>query len=307
MSQQITKLKEELKGIAPIAKTSSYQQQLKHYFNNDLLKKKFADVLGNDKKANVFISSLLSLANSKIDFQGTDLNSIYTASMTAATLDLPINPNLGFAYVIPYERNSKVGGNWVKTKDAQFQLGYKGYIQLAMRTGAYKSINAAPVYEGQILSRNRLTGEINVNLSFEPNPNSIIVGYVSYFKLLNGFEKFYYMSKSEVENHAREYSQSYKNDKSNSSRWAKSFDAMALKTVLKLLLSKYGILSVEMNTALLSDQATIEIDSEGSVTYEYPDNSPDKYTEAEIVDQSTGEILPNPAFFTADDAAKEGK
>lgn len=229
----------------------------------DGYKKRFNELLG--KKAPGFISSMLNVANLPT-LKDAEPNSIISSAVVAATLDLPIDQNLGFAYIVPY--NTKVGNEYIKK--AQFQMGYKGYIQLAMRTGQYKTINAIEVYEGEIKRVNRLTGEIEFDYDNEFINREIVVGYVAYFKLLNGFEKTVYMSKEEMEIHAKKYSQSYSSSKDwvvKGSLWSTDFDGMAIKTVLKRLLSKYGILSIEMQSAITNDQAVI---NDG--TPEYVDN-----------------------------------
>ena len=215
---------------------------------NSDVKAKFNEVLG--KKAPGFIASVI--AASKNNLKGVEPGSILKSAMTAATLDLPIEPNLGFAYIVPY--NNKVNGNWIK--QAQFQLGYKGCIQLAIRSGQYKTINAIEVYEGEIKKVNRLTGEIELNDNENEINRDKIVGYMAYFKLINGFEKSIYMSKEEMEKHAKKYSKVYASGKS--CLWTTDFDSMAIKTVLKRLITKYGIMSIEMQKAVLSDQAIID-------------------------------------------------
>ena len=200
------------------------------------VKSKFTDVLG--KKAPGFIASIITA--SKNNLKDVEPGSILKSAMTAATLDLPIEQNLGFAYLVPY--NNKVNGQWIK--QAQFQLGYKGYIQLAIRSGQYKTINAIEVYEGEIKKINRLTGEIELNENESEIDRSKVIGYMAYFRLINGFEKSLYMSKEEVEAHAKKYSKVYASGKS--CLWKTDFDAMAIKTVLKRLISKYGIMSIEM-------------------------------------------------------------
>lgn len=212
------------------------------------VKSKFTDVLG--KKAPGFIASIITA--SKNNLKDVEPGSILKSAMTAATLDLPIEQNLGFAYLVPY--NNKVNGQWIK--QAQFQLGYKGYIQLAIRSGQYKTINAIEVYEGEIKKINRLTGEIELNENESEIDRSKVIGYMAYFRLINGFEKSLYMSKEEVEAHAKKYSKVYASGKS--CLWKTDFDAMAIKTVLKRLISKYGIMSIEMQKAVLSDQAIID-------------------------------------------------
>lgn len=236
MSNQVAK-KEQLSVSALVSKEE--------------VKKKFGDVLG--KKANGFIASLITA--SKNDLKDVEPNSVLKSAMTAATLDLPIDKNLGFAYILPYS-NRKTG-----IKEAQFQLSYKGYIQLAIRSGQYKTINAIEIYENEIARTNRLTGEVEFNTNEDQINKEKVVGYMAYFKLINGFEKAIYMSKEEMESHAKRYSQSYSSKKDwvvKGSLWTTDFDAMALKTILKRLISKYGIMSIEMQTAVLNDQSTID-------------------------------------------------
>lgn len=234
--------------------------------NSETVKKKFFEVLG--KKANGFISSLVSLTNSTPALKEADPKTMLTAAMTAATLDLPINPNLGFAYIVPY-RNRGV-------QQAQFQMGFKGYIQLAMRTGQYKTMNVSEVYEGEIESIDTFTGDIVRG----ERQSDKVVGYVAYFRLVNGFEKYLYMTKEEVEAHGKKYSQAYRSGKD--CLWQSNFDAMAKKTVLKLLISKFGIMSIEMRgmeKALQADQAVIGKNDE----YEYVDNPRNEVIEEAVV------------------------
>ncbi|CEH34753.1 recombinase RecT [Romboutsia lituseburensis] len=219
----------------------------------DGYKKRFNELMG--KKAPAFISSIVNVSNLP-SLKDADPNTIISSAVVAATLDLPIDQNLGFAYIVPY--NTKVGNSFVKK--AQFQMGYKGYIQLAMRTGQYKTINAIEIYEGEIKRVNRLTGEIEFNEDEALINRDVVVGYIAYFKLLNGFEKTIYMSREEMKKHAKKYSQSYSSAKkwvADSSLWATDFDGMAIKTVMKRLLSKYGILSIEMQSAITNDQAVM--------------------------------------------------
>lgn len=225
---------------------------------NDLVarmdyKKRFEDILG--KKAPAFISSLLSLTNSKNELKVCDPKSIISASMIAATLDLPINPNLGFAHLVPY------------SNVAQFQMGWKGFVQLAIRTGLYKTMNAAEIYEGELINYNRITGDTVIDET--QRKSNKVVAYVAYFKLTTGFEKYLLMTVDQVERHARRYSKAFAKP---GTPWQINFDAMALKTVLKMLLSKYGILSVEMQKALHYDQGVISETPEGEKV-EYPDGT----------------------------------
>ncbi|MBO8169319.1 MAG: recombinase RecT [Thermoanaerobacteraceae bacterium] len=259
------KLAERANGLS-----GSVTNTVKGLLSQESYKKRFEEVLG--KRAPGFISSLINLVNGNTNLQECIPQTVIASAAVAATLDLPIDPNLGFAYIVPY----KVKG----VAKAQFQMGYKGFIQLAMRTGQYKTINAAEVYEGEIKSHNRITGEIEFD--FDNKQSDKIIGYVAYFKLLNGFEKYLYMTVEEIEAHAKRYSKSYN---SSSSPWKTDFHSMALKTVIKRLLSKYGILSIEMQTAVKVDQAVInQVDDNGNFDYDYVD------TEArEIPDEEAGD------------------
>ncbi|MBL0320308.1 MAG: recombinase RecT [Alphaproteobacteria bacterium] len=231
---------------------------LNELVSNEKIKKRFDEVLG--KKAPQFISSLLSLTNAKPELKAADPKTVISAAMIAATLDLPINPNLGFAYIVPYG------------KVASFQMGWKGFVQLAIRTGLYQTMNAAELYEGELISNNRITGEIVIDESKKKSDK--IVAYVAYFKLKTGFEKYLYMTVDQVKKHASRYSKSYSRP---GTPWQINFDAMALKTVLKMILSKYAILSIEMQSAITLDQGVIDSPVESSADIQaqviYPDGS----------------------------------
>ena len=165
----------------------------KDLFGQRSIQDRFEKLLG--KKAQGFISSVLQITNSNSQLQKADPTTVLNAAATAASLDLPINPNLGFSWIVPYKGQ------------AQFQMGWKGYVQLALRTGQYKRINVTEVYENQFKSFNRLTEELIAD--FDKIGEGEIVGYASYFSLLNGMEKMTYWSKEEVISHAKKYSQAY--------------------------------------------------------------------------------------------------
>ena len=226
--------------------------------SNQNVKNRFNELLG--KKAPGFISSVLSVAKTPAMAEAVP-STILNAAVVAATLDLPINPNLGFAYIVPYN-NKKT-----KTMEAQFQMGYKGFIQLAQRSGQYKTINATDVREGELISNDILSGEIQIKAVADREKKSVI-GYAAFFELLNGFRKTLYMSAEEMKEHAKAYSQSYKFDKYGTSLWTTQFDTMAKKTVIKLLLSKFGPLTIEMQKAQTFDQAVVmDADDENSARY----------------------------------------
>lgn len=250
--------------MSNLQKQDQQTLSVKDLFGRDSVKNKFQELLG--KRSVSFITSVLQIVASNKDLARADPNSVYHAAAVAATLDLPLNNQLGFAYIIPYE-------DW-KTKivTAQFQMGYKGFIQLAQRSGQFKSIYAAPIYEGQIISENPLDG-----FEFDfTKKGETIVGYASKFRLLNGFEAVWYMTIDKLYQHATKYSQTFKSQKDYvraKSLWNTDFDGMAQKTVIKLLLSKFAPLSVEMQRAIITDQAVINDADSGDVTY--PDNEPE--------------------------------
>ena len=247
-------------------------KSIKAYVSDAKIRQKFEEVLG--KKTQGFLASVMQVANQP-QLKNAVPATVINAAMMAATLDLPINNNLGFAYIVPYSTDAKdekgkkiplLDGNgnqvkkyyngkefpqYLKVVEAQFQLGYKGFVQLAQRSGQFSRIAATPVYQGQLISANPLLGyEFDWNVKPQGNP----IGYVAFFKLLNGFTAELYMTVDEIQKHAGTYSQSFK---SGYGVWKDNFDAMALKTVTKLLLSKQAPLSIEMQTAQLADQSIV--------------------------------------------------
>lgn len=218
--------------------TEPKENRLSVIVDNVEVKNRIKELLGD--RAPQFVSSVLSIGKSLGDVEP---RSLISACVTAATLDLPINPNLGFAHIVPYRQGDG-------PKIAQFQMGYKGFVQLAMRTAQYRFINACVVMEGELVKYDKLTGELKLKEDLEPSDK--IAGYASYFRMLNGFEHALYMTREQCETHGKKYSQSYRR---GYGVWKDNFDAMALKTVIKLNLSKWGILSVQMEKALFEDQA----------------------------------------------------
>jgi len=237
----------------------------KNLFAKDEVRQKFQEMLG--KRATSFITSVLQIVASNKLLAKAEPHSIYHAAAAAATLDLPLNNNLGFAYIVPYNESTKNKlGEWVTVQVAQFQMGYKGFIQLAQRSGQYKLINAVDVREGELIGKNLLTGELVFKWEQDEDKRDAlpIIGYVSYFELLNGFSKIMYMSVKKLHAHASKYSKTYQKNKG---KWVDDFPSMALKTVLKLNISKYGPLSVDMQKAITFDQAIIKDADTMDVTY----------------------------------------
>jgi recombination protein RecT len=227
------------------------QLTIKNLFARDEVKNKFQEMLG--KRAVPFITSVLQIVSSNNLLAKADPHSVYHSAAVAATLDLPLNNNLGFAYIVPYNQKFKdEKGIWQTKQVAQFQMGYKGFIQLAQRTGMYRTLSAAPIYEGQLISENPLTGFV---FDFTKKKSDTIIGYASYFQLLNGFEKTLYATVDELKKHGKRFSQTFKKDHG---LWVDDFDSMALKTVIKANLSKWAPLSVDIQRAITFDQAVIK-------------------------------------------------
>lgn len=209
-----------------------------------------------------FMASVLTLANSNKLLGECDPIKLYNCCLMAAALKLPFNQNLGQAYIVPFKG------------EPQLQIGWKGFIQLAQRSGQFKRINCSDVREGEIVKRDRLTGEIEFDwLDDAEREKKLVIGYVAYFELLNGYQQTLYMSKAEVEAHAKKYSQTYKQ---GFGVWKDNFDAMARKTLIKRILNQFAPLSVDMAKAMEYDQA----DANGR----YPDNA----DRVEIVDAEIG-------------------
>lgn len=213
-----------------------------------------------DKNSASFATSIMQIVNSNPMLLNAEPMSIFNAACMAATLNLPINNNLGFAYLVPY-KNSKTGH-----VEAQFQLGYKGFIQLAQRSGQFERLVSLPVYKDQLIEKDLIKG-FKFNWSIDPDEKEQPIGFYAYFKLINGFTAELYMSREQIDKHAKRYSQSYRK---NSGVWADNYEQMALKTVTKLLLSRQAPLSIEMQKAVLSDQSVIENVTEEK--FDYLDN-----------------------------------
>lgn len=228
-----------------------------------MMKKKFNDILRD--KTDSFMGSLMTLVGGDDYLAKAEPMTIIASAMKAATMDLPIDKNLGYAYIVPFNRSEKVGNQWVKHNEAQFILGYKGYIQLAQRSGQYKALNAITVYEGQIASWNPLTEEFEFD--YNGKISDEVIGYVGFFELLNGFKKTVYWTKQEVEAHRIKNAKGYDKEKL-SGAWVDNYDQMAIKTVLRNLLAKWGILSVEMQTAVTSDEKVFRLDENDDIIEE---------------------------------------
>lgn len=219
---------------------------VKQYLASPAVKQRVEDLL-KDKAAN-FNTSLTAIVGQDAKLAECTPQTLFMAALTAAALDLPINKHLGFAHIVPF-KNTRAG-----VTEAQFQLGWRGYVQLAQRSGQYKSIAAVEVYEGQLVDEDPLAGN---TYDWKAKTSDTVIGYVARFKLVGGFEKDLYMSVDDIKKHAGRYSQSYKQ---GYGPWKDNFDAMATKTVIKLLISKWGPMSVDMQRAVEVDSAVIKED-----------------------------------------------
>lgn len=258
-----------------IATTAKAQSTLGVMINSKGVQERFEKMLG--KKAPSFLSSLLTMTNQNKTLQKCNPQTILSAAGIAASLDLPCNPSLGFTWIIPYGSN------------AQFQMGYKGLIQLAQRSGLMKSIVATEVYEGEIVNFNRFaetyeTGE---------RKSDMVVGYFASFELVNGFKKCIYWTKDDVLKHAQRFSKTFK-----SGPWQTDFDAMAKKTVLSFLLRTFAPLSTEMQKAVEFDGKATEMNERGEAevidieaTEEESAQDNGEVAEETIVDVETGELF----------------
>lgn len=265
-NQLAQKPKSKIEVLKDIMKAPSIQEQ----FNNVL-----------KDNAGVFVASIIDLYNGDTYLQNCEPKNVVMEALKAAVLKLPINKSLGFAYIVPYKKNG--------VQLPQMQIGYRGLIQLAMRTGQYRIINADLVYEGEFRTMNKLTGEFDMT---GEKVSDKVVGYFAHIEMLNGFSKTLYMTKEKVTAHAKKYSKSFN---TANTPWQTEFDAMAIKTVLRNLLSHYGFLSVEMASAMVND---IESDSlSDEVNGRIKDNANKEnmsFDDAEILDEPKDNKEENP-------------
>lgn len=226
-------------------------QRIKFMLSTDDTKRRFQEMLG--KKSAGFMSSLITAVSSNKALAECEPSSILSAAAIAASMDLQINPSLGMAAIVPY-RDKGVAV-------AQFQIMTNGFKQLAIRSAQYRTMHSGPVFEGMMNSYDHVTGEIDWNKEWDGDDSdpSKAVGWVAYLKLLNGFEKTLYMTVKKIEAHAKRYSKAYQK---GFGPWKDNFPAMAEKTVIKLLLSKWGLLTIDIQQAIQADQARDVIDGQ---------------------------------------------
>lgn len=252
---------------------STQRLGLTAYLTKDAVKEQINKVVGG-KDSQRFISSIISATTINPTLQECTNQSILSAALLGEALKLSPSPQLGHYYMVPF--NDKTHG-----KVAQFQLGYKGYIQLAIRSGQYKKLNVMSIKEGELEYFDPLNEEIKINLmvdNWDEREATPTIGYYAFFELTNGFRKALYWSKTQMENHALKYSMGYR-AKKGYTFWEKDFDGMAYKTMLRQLISKWGIMSIELQNAIEGDMAVINEDG----TKNYVETDAD-YIDAEVTE-----------------------
>lgn len=251
------------------------------YLTNDAVKNQINNVIGG-KNGSRFVSSIISAVQVNPALQECTNPSILSAALLGESLKLSPSPQLGQYYMVPFNNNKK------GYKEAQFQLGYKGYIQLAIRSGQYKKLNVLAIKEGELVRFDPLNEEIEVNLidDEEAREETETIGYYAMFEYTNGFKKVMYWSKKKMEAHALKYSKGYQ-AKKGYTFWEKDFDAMAYKTMLRQLISKWGIMSIDMLSAMDADMAVIHED--GTKDYVDIDNEETVAADQEIHEEEVSE------------------
>lgn len=270
------------------------------YLTQDAVKDQINKVVGG-KNGTRFISSIVSAVQATPALQECTNSSILSAALLGESLNLSPSPQLGQYYMVPYDNRSK------GAKEAQFQLGYKGYIQLATRSSQYKKLNVLSIKEGELIRFDPLNEEIEVNLirDDEQREAAPTIGYYAMFEYTNGFRKAMYWSRAKMEAHAKKYSPGYKRDLekgTNWTFWAKDFDAMAYKTMLRQLISKWGIMSIDLQDAIDSDMAVIRED--GSRDY-VETVQPDAVEEAAVPQEENAAVQEDDAAQETNDAAAD--
>ena len=283
---EANKIQKATTTAAPAAKASQTVNQLMNsILDGEGMRKRFNDLLG--KRAPQFISSVVSMVNADKTMQMAFYESPMTviqAALKAATFDLPIDQNLGYAYIVPFKNYKKDTGKSVY--EATFILGWKGMHQLALRTGAYKTINVVDVREGELESYNRLTEEVKINFieDEEERESKPVIGYLGYYRLVNGAEKTIYMSIKQIEAHE----QKFRKGQNMGKGWREDFDAMARKTVYRKLIGKWGVMSIDYRTVgegqQIADALAADAEQEKAL-----DNAID-ITPPASIDAETGEI-----------------
>lgn len=268
------------------------KQGINTYLQSEAVKNNIVSVIGKEESQR-FISSVVSAVQTNPQLAECTNSSILSAALIGHSLKLPQSPQLQMFYLVPFNNKKKdAKGNETTVKEAVFQLSYRGYLQLAMRSGQYKHIHACDIREGELKSFNPISEEyvFEAITDFEKRNKASVVGYYAYFEMNNGYRKELYWSKEQMEAHAKRYSQSYRKGWSNSF-WVSDFDAMALKTMIRQLVSKWGIMSVDMETAYQNDMA-VQDENGNPVYIDNVADEPEKAVDvmADVVDTKAEEV-----------------
>lgn len=244
---------------------TTQKQGIASFLTSEKARENIINVVG-EKDAQRFISSVVSAVQTNPSLAECTNSSILSAALLGQSLNLPHSPQLGLYYFVPYKTKNGI-------TEAQFQISYRGIIALAMRTGQYKKIHAVEIKQGELISYNPIEDEYKFEpiTDYSERQKLPTIGYFGFFELINGFRKELYWSKEQMDAHAKRYSASYRKGWA-SSIWSTDFDKMALKTILKQLLNRFGTMSVEMQMAYSSDQAVLN----EQFVPEYVDNVPDE-------------------------------
>ena len=253
------------------------------FMSSDAVKQKVNEMIGG-KDGQSFITSIISAVSTNPNLAKCEHSTILSAAMQGASLKLSPSNQLGHYYLVPYDDNKN------HRVVAQFQMGYKGYIQLAMRSGQYRDLDVMDIRDGEYKGKDKYTGKPVIEFIEDDDAREElpIVGYFAYFELLNGFRKSLYWSKAKMEKHAMQYSKGYASDVKKGNQytfWSKDFDGMAFKTMLRQLLSKWAVMSIEMQTAMASDMAVINDNC-----YEYVDNQSEEETPEQTLEDQYAAI-----------------
>lgn len=272
-----------------VSNTLANRQQPKFsaIISSDGYKRMINSTLGDPARAARFVTAITSAVSTNPDLQTCDAATIVSAGLLGESLNLSPSPQLGQYYLVPY--NDRKNGR----KVAQFQLGYKGYIQLAIRSGQYRKLNVLPIKQGELISFDALNEEINVRLIDDERAReeAPTIGYYTMFEYTNGFRKAIYWSREKMNSHAERYSAGYKAHKGYTF-WEKDFDGMACKTMLRQLISKWGIMSIDMQKAIESDMGVLR-DNSGTVDYiDAPTAEPEIPQKAQPTPVASAEIVP---------------
>ncbi len=279
-------------GNANLPQTQTVNTLMNSMLDGEGMRKRFNDLLG--KRSAQFISSVVSLVNADANLQQAFYESPMTviqSALKAATFDLPIDQNLGYAYIVPFKNSKRTAdGNWEKRMEASFILGWKGMHQLALRTGAYKTINVTDIREGELKSYNRLTEEVEIDFIEDDDERETlpIIGYVGYYRLVNGAEKTIYMTVKQLQNHEKKFRKGEYMGKG----WKEDFDAMCRKTVYRKLIGKWGVMSIDYQNRADAAELAEQMTEEHNLTPSEPNFTPTEanYVDVVDIDPATGEV-----------------